>query len=144
MESSKMVGMNTVLFKEGEAANKLYVVKEGEVICLKSSKDRLIPIFLAKKGDIIGEAAMIQDLSYTYSAISLTPATELIEISSFSFKQVFSKTPDWLLNLTISMISRFQSTSGHLAENRIIHPSIISNDEFEPKREVEFKKLLSQ
>jgi CRP-like cAMP-binding protein len=144
MENSKIVGLNTVLFKEGETANKLYLVKEGEVICLKSSKDRLIPIFLAKKGDIIGEAAMIQDLSYTYSAISLTPATEVIEISSFSFKQVFAKTPDWLLNLTISMISRFQSTSGHLAENRIIHSSIINDEDFDSRREVEFKKLLSQ
>ncbi|MCP5916110.1 cyclic nucleotide-binding domain-containing protein, partial [Klebsiella pneumoniae] len=58
------IGYRQVIFKEGAKANKLYMVKAGEVLCLKSSKDRLIPVFLAKEGDIIGESAMIQDLVY--------------------------------------------------------------------------------
>lgn len=132
----------TVVFKEGAKANKLYVVKSGEVLCLKSSKDRLIPVFLAKEGDIIGESAMIQDLVYTYSAITIGNA-ELLEVSAFSFKQVLGKAPEWLLDLTTTMIARFQNTSSLIAENRMVHPSIISEDQFTSQVEIEFKKLLS-
>jgi CRP-like cAMP-binding protein len=134
--------LRSVLFKEGAKANKLYIIKTGEVLCLKSSKDRLIPVFLAKEGDIIGESAMIQDMVYTYSAISMGH-TEVVEVTSFSFKQVFNQTPKWLIDLTTTMISRFQNTSSLIAENRMIHPSIIDQDHFTSQVEIEFKKLLS-
>jgi CRP-like cAMP-binding protein len=136
------IGYRQVIFKEGQKANKLFIVKAGEVLCLKSSKDRLIPVFLAKEGDIIGESAMIQDLVYTYSAISMAN-TELLEVTSFSFKQVFSKAPDWLTDLTATMITRFQNTSTLIAENRMIHSSIISEDSFNSQVEIDFKKLLA-
>ncbi len=136
------IGYRQVIFKEGQKANKLFIVKAGEVLCLKSSKDRLIPVFLAKEGDIIGESAMIQDLVYTYSAISMAN-TELLEVTSFSFKQVFSKAPDWLTDLTATMITRFQNTSTLIAENRMIHSSIISEDTFNSQVEIDFKKLLA-
>lgn len=134
-------GFRSLIFKEGAKANKLYIVKSGEVLCLKSSRDRLIPVFLAKEGDIIGESAMIQDLVYTYSAISLANC-ELLEVTSFSFKQVFGKSPEWLQELTTTMISRFQNTSNLIAENRMVHPSIIGEDQFTSQIEIEFKKLL--
>lgn len=136
-------GFRSVIFKEGDKATKLYLIKSGEVLCLKSSKDRLIPVFLAKEGDIIGESAIVQDLIYTYSAISLAN-TELVEISSFSFKQVFTKAPEWLQDLTTTMISRFQNTSSLIAENRMVHPSIIDENQFTSQIEIEFKKLLAQ
>lgn len=135
-------GFRSVIFKEGAKATKLYIVKSGEVLCLKSSKDRLIPVFMAKEGDIIGESAMIQDLPYTYSAISMA-STELIEVTSFSFKQVFNSAPDWVLNLTTTMIDRLHSTSNLVAENRMIHPSIIGEDLYNSQVETEFKKLLN-
>lgn len=136
------IGYRQVIFKEGQKANKLFIVKAGEVLCLKASKDRLIPVFLAKEGDIIGESAMVQDLVYTYSAISMAN-TELLEVTSFSFKQVFSKAPDWLTDLTTTMITRFQNTSNLIAENRMIHPSIIGEDTFNSQVEIDFKKLLA-
>lgn len=142
MSAQVNFGTNAVIFKEGEQATKLFLVKSGEVLCLKSFKDRLIPVFLAKQGDIIGESAMVQDLIYTYSAISLTNV-ELVEVSSFSFKQVFLKAPSWIAELTTTMISRFQSTANLVAENRLVHPSIISEEQFTPQIENEFKRLLS-
>lgn len=140
--SNKQIGPRTVLFKEGTQATKLYLVKKGEVICLKSSKDRLIPVFVAKENDIVGESAMVSDLIYTYSAITLSNV-ELIEIPAQNFKQVLDSTPDWLLNLTTTMISRFQSTASLIAENRVIHHLILDESRFPSTLEVEFKKLLN-
>lgn len=138
---SIQLGFKAVVFKEGAKANKLYIVKGGEVLCLKSSKDRLIPVFLAKEGDIIGESAMVQDLVYTYSAITMSQV-ELLEVTSFSFKQVFQKAPEWLTDLTTTMISRFQNTSNLIAENRMVHSSIIDESQFTSQVEIDFKKLL--
>ena len=136
------VAFRSVIFKEGEKANKLFIIKSGEILCLKSTKDRLIPVFLAKEGDVIGESAMIQDSNYTYSAISLSNA-ELLEVSSFSFKQVLGKTPDWVLNLVKTMISRFQVTSSLISDNRIVHGLIISEERFTSEVEIDFKKLIN-
>ena len=132
----------TVVFKEGSKANKLFIVRTGEVLCLKFSNDRLIPIFLAKEGDIIGESAILEDVVHTYSAICMGPV-ELIEVSSSSFKQVMSKAPDWIHDLMATMIIRFQEIGNLISENRIVHSKIISDDYYNPKLENEFKKLLA-
>ena len=132
----------SVVFKEGEVASKLYIVKSGEVLCLKSSKDRLIPVFLAKEGDILGESAMVKDIPYTYSAISLKPS-ELLEVTAMDFEAVFSRSPVWLSELLRTMVSRFQDTSHLIAENRMVHSSIIDEEQFTSQLEIEFKKLIS-
>lgn len=141
MESKYKREAKSVLFKEGDQATKLYLIKSGEVLCLKSSQDRLIPVFLAKENDIIGETAMISNLVSTYSAIALTDV-ELIEIPAENFKQVLSGAPSWLEGLTTIMISRFQQTAQLVAENRVIHPLILEEDRFPAHLEVEFKRLL--
>ncbi len=132
----------SVLFREGEDASKLYLIKSGEVLCLKASKERLIPVFVAKNQDIIGESAMLADAPFTYSAISLSQV-ELIAIPNRDFRKVLELAPQWLVDLTLTMVSRFQSTSGLVAENRILHPSILGEEEFPPSLEIEYRKLLS-
>jgi CRP-like cAMP-binding protein len=132
----------TVVFKEGSKANKLFIVKTGEVLCLKFSNDRLIPIFLAKEGDVLGESAILENVVHTYSAICMGPV-DLIEVSSFSFRQVMTKAPDWMHNLMTTMIVRFQDIGILISENRIVHSKIISEDYYNPKLENEFKKLLA-
>lgn len=135
------LNINSLIFKEGAIADKLYIVKSGEVLCLKSSKDRLIPVYLAKEGDIIGESAMMEHSNHTYSAIAVE-LTQVIEIPSLQFQKVFAEAPEWLISLTSSMISRFQKTSNLIAENRMIHPLIINEDHYTSKIETLFKKLV--
>lgn len=142
MENNTVLGPHSVVFKEGAEASKLYLVKSGEVLCLKASKDRLIPVFTAREGDIIGESAMVQDLVHTYSAIVPNHA-HLIEVAAEDLQAVMNQGPHWLTDLTTTMISRFQNTSNLIAENRLIHPSIIDENQFSSTIEVEFKKLLS-
>lgn len=143
MDSLHNFAFREVVFKEGAKANKLFLVKSGEVLCLKASTDRLIPVFLAKAGDIIGESAMIENMEYTYSAITLSES-QLVEVPAMSFKKVLDSAPDWLIELTTTMITRFQNTANLIAENRMIHSSIISEEMFTPSLELEFKKLLNQ
>lgn len=133
---------NSVLFREGDDANNLMIIKSGEVLCLKASKERLIPVFLAKAEDIIGESAMLEGAPYTYSAIALSNV-EVVTIPNSDFRQALGVAPQWLMDLTITMVARFQSTAGLVAENRVLHPSILSEDQFPASLEIEYKRLLS-
>ena len=142
MSNEVIIDAKKLLFKEGQAAKKLYLIKSGEVLCLKSSNDRLIPVFRAQAQDIIGENAMINGSVYSYSAIA-TERSQLIEISADNFSQILKDAPEWLVDLTNTMISRFQQTASLIAENRAIHPSIVSEEHFPSSLEVEFKKLLN-
>lgn len=132
-----------LIFREGELASKLFLVDSGEVICLKSSKDRQIPVFVAKKGDVVGESAMLETAPYAYSAITLTE-TVLVEIPAENLKDVILKGPVWLAELGRVMIERFQKTANIVADNRLIHNSIISEEDFTSLLEVEFKKMINQ
>lgn len=142
MSETILFNPKTVIFREGDDASELLLIKSGEVLCLKSAKDRLIPVFLAKGQDIVGESAMLDGAPYTYSAIALTNV-EVIKVPNTDFRQAFDAAPQWLVDLTITMVSRFQQTAGLVAENRVIHPSILSEEDFPSSLEIEFKKLLS-
>lgn len=142
-DNSNFLSPKSVLLREGEDATKLYIIKSGEVLCLKSSKDRLIPVFVAKAQDIVGESAMLEGAPYTYSAIALS-TTEVISVPNDNFSQALKVAPQWLLDLALTMVARFQSTAGFVAENRVLHPSILSEEEFPSSLEIEYKKLLNQ
>ncbi len=142
MESRISKGTNEVLFKEGAPAQNLYIVKRGSILCLKRSKDRLIPVFKASEGDIVGENAILETGSYGYSAVTLTTA-ELLEIPAANFRQILDKSPAWLMDLTATMIYRFENTANLVAENRVYNDKIISEEDFPSSLEVEFKKMLS-
>jgi hypothetical protein len=67
----------------------------------------------------------------------------VILVPSDDFEQALSSAPEWLSDLATTMVSRFQSTAGLIAENRVVHPSILSEEEYPPSLEIEYKKLLS-
>ena len=141
--NTSIYNINSVVFREGDDASKLYIIKSGEVICLKSSQGRLIPVFLAKANDIIGESAILEGAPYTYSVIALSQV-ELVAINSKDFHQVMNEAPRWLKDLTLTMAARFQSTAGLVAENRVIHHSIFSEEQYTSSLEIEYKRLLNQ
>jgi CRP/FNR family transcriptional regulator, dissimilatory nitrate respiration regulator len=127
-----------VIFKEGQSAGKVYEILNGEVLCLRWNKDRLIPIMIARKGDRLGEGTFIKNGKYNYSAVTLS-FTETNPVSIQSFKNEFTKSPTWMPTLLEIMASRFHHTMDLLAENRI---GILSEEEFPPALEIELKKLL--
>ena len=143
LDNAKTLNSNTVIFKEGDPADRLVLIKSGQIICLKSSGDKLVPVFLGQNQDIIGESAMFEEVPYTYSAIALT-SCEVVFIERQHFTDVFKEAPQWLHDLSLTMVSRFQSTAELLAQNRIVHNLIVDDELFAPAKQVEYKKLLSQ
>lgn len=131
-----------VLFKEGDPAKELLIIKSGNILCLKKSKDRLIPIMIAKEQDIVGESAILDEKTYQYSAIALGHV-ETITITQDQFLEAFKKSPGWIKQLSELMVQRFSNTSSMIADNRILSPLILSDEEFTAEFEVELKKMIN-
>lgn len=131
-----------VLFKEGDPAKELLLIKSGNILCLKKSKDRLIPILIAKEQDIVGESAILDDKTYQYSAIALGHV-ETIAITHDQFHEAFKKSPSWIKQLSELMVQRYSNTSSMIADNRILSPLILSDEEFTAEIEVELKKMIN-
>jgi CRP-like cAMP-binding protein len=130
-----------VLFKVGQRADIAYIIQTGEVLCLKFFNGRLIPVYLAKQGDTIGEQAMISGSNYTYYAIAMTHV-EAHSISTSNFTQEFMNAPSWARGLLSTMINRFDHTANLIAENRIESTDILNTSINLVEMEIEFKKLL--
>lgn len=143
MSSNSVFQSKSVLFREGDEASKMFIIKSGKVLCLKHSKERLVPVFMGHAEDIIGESAMLSNAPHTYSAIALSEV-EVITIDTQDFRDVLSVAPEWLSDLTSTMVARFQNTAGLVAENRVLHSAILSEEDFPSSLEIEYKKLLNQ
>jgi CRP-like cAMP-binding protein len=146
MQISSPFKAKQVLFKEGQPANTVYVVKSGEVLCLKQSQGRLIPVFKACAGDTVGEQAMLEGETYNYYAVTLTYC-ELETTGTSKFTADFKKSAAWLRELVKTMVDRFEHTADLVSENRIISTDILSasvytEEVFTPQMENELKKLL--
>jgi len=86
---------NTVVFKEGDPGNEMYVIIEGEVEIRKTtSADSAKTLIELKKGDIFGEMALIDQKSRSATAIATKP-TKLLCITEEHFDSVLQKNPDF-------------------------------------------------
>ena len=141
LDNIYQIGVHNLIFKEGDPADHLYLVQQGEVICLKLVKDRLLPVHVARQGDVIGESAMIENTPYTYSAISRSNV-QLVKIPRSKFKEVLSFAPKWLTDLTKTLIQRFNSTSELIVGNKVLSPLIVPEEEYSSREELEYKKIL--
>ena len=138
--NSRTASKDEILFKEGDAANRIFLIKSGSVICLKKSKERLIPVFNAGAEQILGEEAVLSRIAYTYSAV-VTEAGEIVELDGNLLMDTLEQAPYWVGSLMATLGERLADTSEAIAEHRIASLDL-SGDEFTAKEETRLKKLL--
>lgn len=137
----KVYKKDQVIFKEGDKSQKLYIVKSGKIICLKKSKERLVPVNVVTDKSLIGEEALILGEPHTYSAIAMEE-TAVIEVPAKTISAVIKVAPPWLSGLLKTLSERINETSGIVSEHRIIHAELSGGQELAPQEENRLKKLL--
>lgn len=138
----KVYKKDQIIFKEGDKAQKLYILKSGKIICLKKSKDRLVPINSVSDKSLVGEEALILGEPHSYSAIALEE-TAVIEIPAKTISAVIKVAPPWLGGLLKTLSDRINETSSVISEHRIIHHDLSGGQELTPQEENRLKKLLA-
>lgn len=81
LPGSKLVSYpaGEMIFREGSAASTCYVVTQGQVrILKKTGKGETIPLGLVKRGEFIGEMAMLSGERRSASAVTVTKVKAIV------------------------------------------------------------------
>ena len=95
-----------VIFKEGDAADQLFVIKSGEVT-IQSGNRTLAEL---STNHIFGEMALIDDAPRSATAVARTDV-ELVPISEKQFLFLVSQTPFFALKVMRVLARRLRATN---------------------------------
>jgi len=95
------IGPGEVLFKEGEAGDKMFIIQDGKIKITKriKGKDHLLAIL--GKGEFFGEMAIVNRIKRTATATTMSPV-RLLEFDRDGFVQMIEKNA----GIALSMIDR--------------------------------------
>lgn len=103
------------LFKEGENAGAMYLLKTGNIRIFKKKGDSDIEIETIRSGQILGELAFLDGNPRSASGEALTDC-ELVEISGPNFQGVLDKIPEWLKILMRTLVTRLRVASTRIRQ----------------------------
>lgn len=138
---TRSVAKDEILFKEGSAAAKMFLVVSGRILCLKKDKERLIPVLSAGPREIVGEEALFARTAQPFSAIMIESG-EVVEVDLSQVDDVMLKSPKWMRDLMATLAERVVGTTEAIAEHRIVAEEYVEEKMFSDKEEVRLKKLL--
>ena len=96
----------SVIFREGEAADQLFVIKSGEVRIQIGNRT----ITELSAGDIFGEMALIDNEPRSATAVAMTDV-ELVPVSEKQFLFLVSQTPYVALKVMRVLARRLRATT---------------------------------
>ena len=96
----------SVIFREGEAADQLFVIKSGEVRIQIGNRT----ITELSAGDIFGEMALIDNELRSATAVAMTDV-ELVPVSEKQFLFLVSQTPYFALKVMRVLARRLRATT---------------------------------
>jgi CRP-like cAMP-binding protein len=105
------------LFKEGDNATSLFIIKEGQIRLFRPKGKGFIDIAILRKGEVIGEMAYFdtQSKRRSCSASALT-SIQIIEIPFVSLDKALKGLNPWLKTIVITLADRLRKTNNQLKE----------------------------
>ncbi|MGZ3253338.1 MAG: cyclic nucleotide-binding domain-containing protein [Burkholderiaceae bacterium] len=98
---------NEVLFREGDQADGVYLIRRGSVMISKNEggKERILSYVSA--GNYTGEMALVRDTPRT-ATVTATVMTEALVLEAESFKQQLAANPSWRKSIEDKIIKHTQ------------------------------------
>ena len=111
--SNLMLKEGTVLFREGEPSDGMYVVRQGEVLIYLEKGETEVKLAKVASGAMIGEMSLFDKKPRSASA-KVTKNSEVTKISNDDFKKIMKQIPKWFVALMASLSSRLRETNERL------------------------------
>jgi EmrB/QacA subfamily drug resistance transporter len=105
------------LFRQGEPADAVYVVRVGHLEVLQADEDGPVPINSLTRGAVLGELALLSDSTRSASVRALRDS-ELLRIEKPAFEQLLRSEPELLFSLTRVLSSQLQASRPRPADKR--------------------------
>ncbi len=104
------------LFAEGDAGDRAYIVKEGQLEILKTSGGREVLLAVLESGEIIGEMSLMEDQPRTASVRARTPS-HLLAIAPEQLDHLFDTSPSAARAMLRTVAARWRSTDSMLRQS---------------------------
>lgn len=115
----KSLGPKSVVFKEGDSGDALYIVKTGKVNILKRDSSGVESVLVSLgKGSVIGDMAIIDEQPRSAS-LSTATETGFYIITKEDFKQLLSEVPEISFQILKMTTERLRKTNVNLKELEI-------------------------
>src|SRR3989344_2879061 len=105
-----------ILFNEGDKGDKAYIIDEGKIEIIKKSEGREVLIAITKRGDIIGEIALLEDNPRITTARAKVNSS-LFEISKKDFELLLEKNYTATRSILKTVVKRWQETEALLRQS---------------------------
>jgi CRP/FNR family cyclic AMP-dependent transcriptional regulator len=110
----------TMLLKQGEVCDSLYLILEGSVSVMvedEGEKDHMMVVSYLNPGDFVGEMGLFEDEAQVRSAMVVAKTEcEVAEISYERFHQIKSQFPDILFAISRQLGKRLRQTTRKLTD----------------------------
>ena len=105
------------LFRQGEPADAVYVVRLGHLEVLQADEDGAVPINTLTRGAVLGELALLSDSTRSASVRALRDS-ELLRIEKPAFEQLLRSEPELPLSLTRVLSAQLRASRSQPAMKR--------------------------
>lgn len=106
-----------LLIEEGEPADSLYVVLDGEFEVTKRVGDEEVVLSVRRAGEVIGEISLL-DQSPRSATVRALRKSRVLMVSQAAFQQVLACSPSAVAAVLQSVTSRLRSTEMLLVQNK--------------------------
>ena len=105
-----------ILFNDGEKANSLYIIQNGQLRLFKPKGKGFVEIAVLRAGEVIGEMAYFDDDGggKRSCAASAMVTSEVIEISFTAFSKTMAGLNPWFKTIINTLASRLRSTNARV------------------------------
>lgn len=107
---------NQVLFEEGSAGDRAYVVEQGKLEVTKSSGGRDVLLAVRQTGEVFGELALIEEAPRMATVRARTPA-RLMSISKENLDELLDHSPAAFRSLLQAILVYWRNTDALLRQN---------------------------
>jgi CRP-like cAMP-binding protein len=107
-----------ILFNDGEKANSLYIIQEGQLRLFKPKGKGFVEIAVLRTGEVIGEMAYFDDTGGGKRSCSASAmvSSNVIEISFSAFSKTMEGLNPWFKTIINTLAKRLRATNARVKE----------------------------
>ncbi len=121
-ETVRSYPQDTMIFSESQSGSDMFIIQSGEVSISKVVNGNEVVLAVLKKGDMLGEMALLENKPRSANAIAHSNCT-LMVINRSNFNQMVSTQPQLVAKLTTTLADRLWSMYRQL-DNANLHDPI--------------------
>ena len=110
---SREYAPGTVLFREREHGDKMYVIRSGRVKIYRTVGDSELVLAFLTDGEFLGEMALLEGLPRSASAMVVEPSV-LIEVDAATFEGMIRRNIEIAVRIMRKLASRVRAVDGRL------------------------------